>query len=117
MTETTETLNETLNIGDLLVQNPFDGVEQDQHIQIDEMLDKSFTILDIEPFESVKKGPGVYVLIDLDGDIRYICTHAISLTSKLPGLKKYIDDGKQICARIGKRPSQNDKSRKVYYLY
>lgn len=112
MTEKTE----TLNIGDLLAQNPFDGVEQDQHIQIDEMLDKEFMILDIESFENAK-GPGVYVLIDLDGEERYICTHAISLTAKISGLQKYLDDGKKIMAHIGKRPSQNDKSRKVYYLY
>lgn len=112
MTENTE----TLKIADLLARNPFDGVEQDQHIAIDDLLDEEITILDIAEFSN-KSGPGVYVLLDLDGEERYICTHAISLTSKLAGLKQYTDQGAKIEAHIGKRPSQNDPSRKVYYLY
>ena len=108
---------DVLDISELLSTNPFDGVEQDQHITLEDILDKEFMILDIHAFDSAKKGAGVYALIDVDGETRYICTHSIGLTEKLGKLEKTVKGGTRIKARIGKRPSQNDKSKKVYYLY
>lgn len=108
---------EILNISELLSTNPFDGVEQDQHITLEDILDKEFMILDIHAFNSAKKGAGVYALIVVDDEVRYICTHSIGLTEKLGKLEDTVKDGTRIKARIGKRPSQNDKSKKVYYLY
>ena len=74
-------------------------------------------VLDIHAFDSAKKGAGVYALINVDGETRYICTHSIGLTEKLGKLEKTVKGGTRIKAHIGKRPSQNDKSKKVYYLY
>ena len=108
---------ETIDISELLSTNPFDGVEQDQHITLEDLLDKEFTIIDIHAFESAKKGAGVYALIVVDGSERYICTHSIGLTEKLGKLEKTVKGGTRIKAHIGKRASQNDKSKKVYYLY
>lgn len=109
---------DVLDISELLSTNPFDGVEQDQHITLEDLLDKEFTILDIHTFDSAKKGAGVYALIDVDDEVRYICTHSIGLTEKLGKLENMIKTGgTRIRAHIGKRPSQNDKSKKVYYLY
>lgn len=108
---------ETIDISELLSTNPFDGVEQDQHITLEDILDKEFMILDIHAFESAKKGAGVYALIVVDDEVRYICTHSIGLTEKLGKLEKTVKGGTRIKAHIGKRPSQNDKSKKVYYLY
>ena len=108
---------DVLDISELLSTNPFDGVEQDQHITLEDLLDKEFMILDIHSFESAKKGAGVYALINVDGETRYICTHSIGLTEKLGKLEKTVKGGTRIKAHIGKRPSQNDKSKKVYYLY
>ena len=108
---------ETIDISELLSTNPFDGVEQDQHITLEDLLDKEFTIIDIHAFESAKKGAGVYALINIDDQVRYICTHSIGLTEKLGKLEKTVKGGTRIKAHIGKRPSQNDKSKKVYYLY
>ena len=109
--------SDILDISELLSTNPFDGVEQDQHITLEDLLDKEFMILDIHAFESAKKGAGVYALIDIDDQVRYICTHSIGLTEKLGKLEKTVKGGTRIKAHIGKRPSQNDKSKKVYYLY
>ncbi len=109
--------SDILDISALLSTNPFDGVEQDQHITLEDILDKEFMILDIHSFESAKKGAGVYALISIDGETRYICTHSIGLTEKLGRLEKTVKGGTRIKAHIGKRPSQNDKSKKVYYLY
>ena len=109
--------SDILDISELLSTNPFDGVEQDQHITLEDILDKEFMILDIHAFESAKKGAGVYALIAIDGETRYICTHSIGLTEKLGKLEKTVKGGTRIKAHIGKRPSQNDKSKKVYYLY
>ena len=109
--------SDILDISELLSTNPFDGVEQDQHITLEDILDKEFMILDIHSFESAKKGAGVYALIVVDGSERYICTHSIGLTEKLGKLEKTVKGGTRIKAHIGKRPSQNDKSKKVYYLY
>lgn len=109
--------SDILDISELLSTNPFDGVEQDQHITLEDLLDKEFIILDIHAFDSAKKGAGVYALIAIDGETRYICTHSIGLTEKLGKLEDTVKDGTRIKARIGKRPSQNDKSKKVYYLY
>lgn len=109
--------SDILDISELLSTNPFDGVEQDQHITLEDILDKEFIILDIHSFSSAKKGAGVYALINVDGETRYICTHSIGLTEKLGKLEDTVKDGTRIKARIGKRPSQNDKSKKVYYLY
>lgn len=106
-----------LDIADLLSTNPFDGVEQDQHITLEDMLDREFLIMDIRPFESGKKGPGVYALLNIEGDVRYICTHSIGLTEKLKQLQMFTDSGSRIKAHIGKRASQNDNTKKVYYLY
>ena len=108
---------DVLDISELLSTNPFNGVEQDQHITLEDLLDKEFMILDIHAFESAKKGAGVYALIYIDGETRYICTHSIGLTEKLGKLEKTVKGGTRIKAHIGKRPSQNDKSKKVYYLY
>ena len=108
---------DTIDISELLSTNPFDGVEQDQHITLEDLLDKEFMILDIHSFESAKKGAGVYALIVVDDQVRYICTHSIGLTEKLGKLEKTVKGGTRIKAHIGKRPSQNDKSKKVYYLY
>lgn len=108
---------DVLDISELLSANPFDGVEQDQHITIEDLLDKEFMILDIHVFESTKKGAGVYALIVVDDQVRYICTHSIGMTEKLGKLEKNVKGGTRIKAHIGKRPSQNDKSKKVYYLY
>ena len=108
---------DVLDISELLSTNPFYGVEQDQHITLEDILDKEFTILDIHSFESTKKGAGVYALIVVDDEVRYICTHSIGLTEKLGKLEKTVKGGTRIKAHIGKRPSQNDKSKKVYYLY
>ena len=108
---------DVLDISELLSTNPFDGVEQDQHITLEDILDKEFMILDIHSFESAKKGAGVYALINIDDEVRYICTHSIGLTEKLGKLEKTVKGGTRIKAHIGKRPSQNDKSKKVYYLY
>ena len=109
--------SDILDISELLSTNPFEGVEQDQHITLEDILDKEFMILDIHSFESAKKGAGVYALIVVDGSERYICTHSIGLTEKLGKLEKTVKGGTRIKAHIGKRPSQNDKSKKVYYLY
>ena len=109
--------SDILDISELLSTNPFDGVEQDQHITLEDLLDKEFMILDIHAFDSAKKGAGVYALINIDGSERYICTHSIGLTEKLGKLEKTVKGGTRIKAHIGKRPSQNDKSKKVYYLY
>lgn len=109
--------SDILDISELLSTNPFDGVEQDQHITLEDILGKEFMILDIHAFDSAKKGAGVYALIDVDGETRYICTHSIGLTEKLGKLEKTVKGGTRIKAHIGKRPSQNDKSKKVYYLY
>ncbi len=109
--------SDILDISELLSTNPFDGVEQDQHITLEDLLDKEFMILDIHSFESAKKGAGVYALIVVDDQVRYICTHSIGLTEKLGKLEKTVKGGTRIKAHIGKRPSQNDKSKKVYYLY
>ena len=109
--------SDVLDISELLSTNPFEGVEQDQHITLEDILDKEFMILDIHAFESTKKGAGVYALIVVDGSERYICTHSIGLTEKLGKLEKTVKGGTRIKAHIGKRPSQNDKSKKVYYLY
>ena len=109
--------SDILNIAELLSTNPFEGVEQDQHITLEDLLDKEFMILDIHTFDSAKKGAGVYALIVVDDQVRYICTHSIGLTEKLGKLEKTVKDGTRIKAHIGKRPSQNDKSKKVYYLY
>lgn len=109
--------SDILDISELLSTNPFDGVEQDQHITLEDLLDKEFIILDIHSFNSAKKGAGVYALISVDGETRYICTHSIGLTEKLGKLEDTVKDGTRIKARIGKRPSQNDKNKKVYYLY
>lgn len=109
--------SDILDISELLSTNPFDGVEQDQHITLEDLLDKEFIILDIHSFNSAKKGAGVYALINVDGETRYICTHSIGLTEKLGKLEDTVKDGTRIKAHIGKRPSQNDKSKKVYYLY
>lgn len=109
--------SDVLDISELLSTNPFDGVEQDQHITLEDILDKEFMILDIHSFESAKKGAGVYALIVVDDEVRYICTHSIGLTEKLGKLEKTVKGGTRIKAHIGKRPSQNDKSKKVYYLY
>lgn len=106
-----------LDISELLSTNPFEGVEQDQHITLEDILDKEFMILDIHAFDSAKKGAGVYALIVVDDQVRYICTHSIGLTEKLGKLEKTVKGGTRIKAHIGKRPSQNDKSKKVYYLY
>lgn len=108
---------DVLDISELLSTNPFYGVEQDQHITLEDILDKEFMILDIHAFESAKKGAGVYALIVVDDEVRYICTHSIGLTEKLGKLEKTVKGGTRIKAHIGKRPSQNDKSKKVYYLY
>lgn len=108
---------DVLDISELLSTNPFEGVEQDQHITLEDILDKEFMILDIHSFESAKKGAGVYALIVVDDQVRYICTHSIGLTEKLGKLEKTVKGGTRIKAHIGKRPSQNDKSKKVYYLY
>ena len=108
---------DVLDISELLSINPFEGVEQDQHITLEDLLDKEFMILDIHSFENAKKGAGVYALIVVDDQVRYICTHSIGLTEKLGKLEKTVKDGTRIKAHIGKRPSQNDKSKKVYYLY
>ena len=109
--------SDIVDISELLSTNPFDGVEQDQHITLEDILDKEFMILDIHSFESAKKGAGVYALINIDDEVRYICTHSIGLTEKLGKLEKTVKGGTRIKAHIGKRPSQNDKSKKVYYLY
>ena len=109
--------SDILDISELLSTNPFDGVEQDQHITLEDLLDKEFMILDIHSFDSAKKGAGVYALIVVDDQVRYICTHSIGLTEKLGKLEKTVKGGTRIKAHIGKRPSQNDKSKKVYYLY
>lgn len=109
--------SDVLDISELLSTNPFEGVEQDQHITLEDILDKEFMILDIHSFESAKKGAGVYALINIDDQVRYICTHSIGLTEKLGKLEKTVKGGTRIKAHIGKRPSQNDKSKKVYYLY
>ena len=109
--------SDVLDISELLSTNPFDGVEQDQHITLEDILDKEFLILDIHAFDSAKKGAGVYALINIDDQVRYICTHSIGLTEKLGKLEKTVKGGTRIKAHIGKRPSQNDKSKKVYYLY
>ena len=109
--------SDIVDISELLSTNPFDGVEQDQHITLEDILDKEFTILNIHAFESAKKGAGVYALINVDDQVRYICTHSIGLTEKLGKLEKTVKGGTRIKAHIGKRPSQNDKSKKVYYLY
>lgn len=108
---------DVLDISELLSTNPFEGVEQDQHITLEDLLDKEFMILDIHAFDSAKKGAGVYALINIDDEVRYICTHSIGLTEKLGKLEKTVKGGTMIKAHIGKRPSQNDKSKKVYYLY
>ena len=108
---------DVLDISELLSTNPFDGVEQDQHITLEDILDKEFMILDIHSFDSAKKGAGVYALINVDGKTRYICTQSIGLTEKLGKLEKTVKGGTRIKAHIGKRPAQNDKSKKVYYLY
>ena len=117
VTQPAASIPDVLDISELLSTNPFNGVEQDQHITLEDLLDKEFMILDIHAFESSKKGAGVYALIDVDGETRYICTHSIGLTEKLGKLEKTVKGGTRIKAHIGKRPSQNDKSKKVYYLY
>lgn len=109
--------SDVLDISELLSTNPFNGVEQDQHITLEDLLDKEFMILDIHAFESAKKGAGVYALIVIDDQVRYICTHSIGLTEKLGKLEKTVKGGTRIKAHIGKRTSQNDKSKRVYYLY
>ena len=117
VTQPAASIPDVLDISELLSTNPFNGVEQDQHITLEDLLDKEFMILDIHSFESAKKGAGVYALIDVDGETRYICTHSIGLTEKLGKSEKTVKGGTRIKAHIGKRPSQNDKSKKVYYLY
>lgn len=58
VTQSAASTPDVLDISELLSTNPFDGVEQDRHITLEDILDKEFMILDIHAFDSAKKGAG-----------------------------------------------------------
>lgn len=65
--------------------NPFAdefGVGEEDFRTLDSIVDKPVDIIAVEPFEN-DKGPGVFVLFRMDGTYRYVCTHSVTLTSKL----------------------------------
>lgn len=63
---------------------PFEdyGCDETDYIPIDSILDTHVTIHALREFEN-DKGPGVYVLVYTNGAFKYICTHSITIVSKL----------------------------------
>ena len=63
---------------------PFEdyGCDETDYVPIDAILDQKVTIHAIREFEN-DKGLGVYVLVYTNGAFKYICTHSITITTKL----------------------------------
>ena len=66
-------------ISDFSAGNPFPEAE---YVELETIMGKPVTIRNVEPFEN-KKGPGVHILAELDGDMVRICTHAGAVTDTL----------------------------------
>lgn len=66
-------------ISDFSAGNPFPEAE---YVELETIMGKALTVKNVEPFEN-KKGPGVHILAELDGDIIRICTHAGAVTDTL----------------------------------
>ena len=70
-----------LNISELKTKDcPFadQGVKNTDFVELDSILDRPIEIIDYHLFEN-DKGPGVSVLIKLNGKDQYITTHAVNI--------------------------------------
>ena len=90
------------------------GVGSDDFISIDEILGTPFNIPQVKEFNN-DKGDGVFALINVNGELRYITTHSIGLVGMMSNetLKQMLDEGKQVSATIVKRKSKTS-DRMVY---
>lgn len=92
------------------------GVGSDAYMSLDEACGKKLNIIDIKEFEN-DKGKGVFALIGIGDEFRYICTHSVGLTETLtkPEIQENLALGNQIQATIVKRKST--KSDRMVYAF
>lgn len=92
------------------------GVANEDFISIDEILDREISIIDVKPYEN-DKGPGVFALINVDEELRYIATHSVGLVGMMTDTKvmETLENGQQVSARIVKRKSK--KSDRTVYAF
>lgn len=92
------------------------GIGSEEFISIDEILDREIDIINVKPYEN-DKGPGVFALISVEGEIRYIATHSVGLVGMMTDSKvrDILETGQQVTARIVKRKSK--KSDRMVYSF
>lgn len=88
---------------------------KDAYLPIDEAVNRMVTVHDVQTFEN-DKGEGIYLLVHLDGQFRYICTHSISLckTFGTQKVREALDNGVCIGCVISRVESRTTKGRMVY---
>lgn len=110
----------TVSIRELIEQSrtaPFDDVvTRDDYIEIEKLVGKEITIQNAYLFEN-DKGPGVSVLITVDGDMHYFTTHAVNIvkTFQNPEVQKILDGGDPIGAVIVQKKSK--KTGRMYFCF
>ena len=89
------------------------GVVAEDYVAINEILDKTIEIVEVNLFEN-QSGEGVFILFkDKDDQYKYICTHAVSIVGKCK-LFAQADIG-PVQAKIGYVKSS--KSNRMMYKF
>jgi len=99
-------------ISDFDTTAPYDA----EYIDINEIIGKAISILDVTPFEN-NKGKGIHALIKYEGVPYRICTHGVVLVDRLSRAEvlNALKDESIEC-KIVRVASGSDKSRQVLKL-
>lgn len=88
---------------------------KDAYLPIDEAVNKPITVHAVQTFEN-DKGEGIYLLVCMDNEFKYICTHSISLckTFGTEKVREALENGDCIGCVIMRVESRTTKGRMVY---
>lgn len=100
-------------ISDFVSASPYDA----DYIEIENILGKTVTLLDAEPFDN-HKGQGVHALISMEGKEYRICSHGVAVTETLSKaeLLDALKNGDYITCKFVKVPSKTNPQNRVIKL-
>lgn len=103
-------------LSEVIETNPYPNAD---YLDIREAVGKKLNIINVFPFVSASKGPGVHILVELEDGKQYrLCTHAVSITDKLSRKEvlELLESGEYIECKIVVVNSQTNNGRKVFKL-
>ena len=110
----------SINITDIAGNKaPFEeeyGVTSEDFIPVEELLDRQIEIVAVKSYEN-DKGPGVFALVEVAGELRYLATHSIGLVSMMTdeNVRNNLDMGFRVSGTIIRRKSK--KSDRMVYAF